>query len=158
MQNTMRAHSAGQISIEGGVDVNKGHMVYKAVSELTVFGYGYGYWLQRQCWSIGTNSDLAIAYSQSRHFGQGLILFFMKQNGGKIFLMLSDKSNKVFLDKEKAIMLGRRWMIWRGLNTVEWITPDRRLRYAQAITIGNLEKNMKALNQHLKSSVSDNTF
>ena len=28
MQNTMRAHSAGQISIEGGVDVNKGHMVY----------------------------------------------------------------------------------------------------------------------------------
>ena len=30
MQNTMRAHSAGQISIEGGVDVNKGHMVYSA--------------------------------------------------------------------------------------------------------------------------------
>ena len=29
MQNTMRAHSAGQISIEGGVDVNKGHMVYR---------------------------------------------------------------------------------------------------------------------------------
>ena len=28
MQNMMRAHSAGQISIEGGVDVNKGHMVY----------------------------------------------------------------------------------------------------------------------------------
>ena len=28
MQNTMRAHSAGQISMEGGVDVNKGHMVY----------------------------------------------------------------------------------------------------------------------------------
>ena len=28
MQNTMRAHSVGQISIEGGVDVNKGHMVY----------------------------------------------------------------------------------------------------------------------------------
>ena len=28
MQNTMRAHSAGQISIEGGVEVNKGHMVY----------------------------------------------------------------------------------------------------------------------------------
>ena len=28
MQNTMLAHSAGQISIEGGVDVNKGHMVY----------------------------------------------------------------------------------------------------------------------------------
>ena len=26
MQNTMRAHSAGQISMEGGVDVNKGHM------------------------------------------------------------------------------------------------------------------------------------
>ena len=24
----MRAHSAGQISMEGGVDVNKGHMVY----------------------------------------------------------------------------------------------------------------------------------
>ena len=31
MQNTMRAHSAGQISIEGGVDVNKGHMVYTTV-------------------------------------------------------------------------------------------------------------------------------
>ena len=31
MQNTMRAHSAGQISIEGGVDVNKGHMVYSHV-------------------------------------------------------------------------------------------------------------------------------
>ena len=29
MQNTMRAHSAGQISIGGGVDVNKGHMVYR---------------------------------------------------------------------------------------------------------------------------------
>ena len=28
MQNTMRARSAGQISMEGGVDVNKGHMVY----------------------------------------------------------------------------------------------------------------------------------
>ena len=28
MQNTMRAHSAGQISMEGGVDVNKGHMIY----------------------------------------------------------------------------------------------------------------------------------
>ena len=28
MQNTMRAHSAGQISMEGSVDVNKGHMVY----------------------------------------------------------------------------------------------------------------------------------
>ena len=28
MQNTMRAHSARQISMEGGVDVNKGHMVY----------------------------------------------------------------------------------------------------------------------------------
>ena len=28
MPNTMRAHSAGQISMEGGVDVNKGHMVY----------------------------------------------------------------------------------------------------------------------------------
>ena len=28
MQHTMRAHSAGQISMEGGVDVNKGHMVY----------------------------------------------------------------------------------------------------------------------------------
>ena len=28
MQNTMRAHIAGQISMEGGVDVNKGHMVY----------------------------------------------------------------------------------------------------------------------------------
>ena len=28
MQNTMRAHSAEQISMEGGVDVNKGHMVY----------------------------------------------------------------------------------------------------------------------------------
>ena len=32
MQNTMRAHSAGQIAIEGGVDVNKGHMVYSGVS------------------------------------------------------------------------------------------------------------------------------
>ena len=32
MENTMRAHSAGQISMEGGVDVNKGHMVYKRVS------------------------------------------------------------------------------------------------------------------------------
>ena len=31
MQNTMRAHSAGQISMEGGVDVNKGHMVYNPV-------------------------------------------------------------------------------------------------------------------------------
>ena len=30
MQNTMRAHRAGQISMEGGVDVNKGHMVYTA--------------------------------------------------------------------------------------------------------------------------------
>ena len=29
MQNTMRVHSAGQISMEGSVDVNKGHMVYK---------------------------------------------------------------------------------------------------------------------------------
>ena len=29
MQNTMRAHSAGQILMEGGVDVNKGHMVYR---------------------------------------------------------------------------------------------------------------------------------
>ena len=29
MQNTMRAHSAGQISMDGGVDVNKGHMVYR---------------------------------------------------------------------------------------------------------------------------------
>ena len=29
MQNTMRVHSAGQISMEGGVDVNKGHMVYR---------------------------------------------------------------------------------------------------------------------------------
>ena len=28
MQNTMRVHSAGQISMEGGVDVNKVHMVY----------------------------------------------------------------------------------------------------------------------------------
>ena len=28
MQSTMRAHSAGQISMQGGVDVNKGHMVY----------------------------------------------------------------------------------------------------------------------------------
>ena len=28
MQNTMRAHSTGQISMEGDVDVNKGHMVY----------------------------------------------------------------------------------------------------------------------------------
>ena len=28
MQNTTRAHSAGQISVEGVVDVNKGHMVY----------------------------------------------------------------------------------------------------------------------------------
>ena len=28
MQNTMRARSVGQISMEGGVDVNKGHMVY----------------------------------------------------------------------------------------------------------------------------------
>ena len=27
MQNTMRAHSAGQISMEGSVDVNKEHMV-----------------------------------------------------------------------------------------------------------------------------------
>ena len=32
MQNTMRAHSAGQISMEGGVDVNKGHMVYNPCS------------------------------------------------------------------------------------------------------------------------------
>ena len=29
MQNTMRARSAGQISMEGRVDVNKGHMVYR---------------------------------------------------------------------------------------------------------------------------------
>ena len=31
MQNTMRAHSAGHISMEGGVDVNKGlhiHVLY----------------------------------------------------------------------------------------------------------------------------------
>ena len=28
MRDTMRAHSAGQISMEGGVDVNKAHMVY----------------------------------------------------------------------------------------------------------------------------------
>ena len=34
MQNTMRAHSAGQISIEGGVDVNKGHTVYKLMFRL----------------------------------------------------------------------------------------------------------------------------
>ena len=27
----MRAHSAGQISMEGGVDVNKGHMVYRLI-------------------------------------------------------------------------------------------------------------------------------
>ena len=38
MQNTMRAHSAGQISIEGGVDVNKGHMVYSIMTLLTVCG------------------------------------------------------------------------------------------------------------------------
>ena len=31
MQNTMRALGAGQISTEGGVDVNKGHMVYKII-------------------------------------------------------------------------------------------------------------------------------
>ena len=36
MQNTMRAHSAGQISMEGGVDVNKGHMVFKLLN-----GYFY---------------------------------------------------------------------------------------------------------------------
>ena len=33
MQNKMRAHSAGQMSMEGGVDVNKGHMVYTHVYE-----------------------------------------------------------------------------------------------------------------------------
>ena len=29
MQNTMRARSTGQISMEGGVEVNKGHMVHR---------------------------------------------------------------------------------------------------------------------------------
>ena len=38
MQNTMRAHSAGQISMEGGVDVNKGHMVYKFYINIQPFG------------------------------------------------------------------------------------------------------------------------
>ena len=32
MQNTMRAHSAEQISMEGSIDVNKGHMVYNTPS------------------------------------------------------------------------------------------------------------------------------
>ena len=36
MQNTMRAHSAGQISMEGGVDVNKGHMVYDVIVAVMV--------------------------------------------------------------------------------------------------------------------------
>ena len=36
MQNTMRAHSAGQISMEGGVDVNKGHMVCRPVLSFLV--------------------------------------------------------------------------------------------------------------------------
>ena len=34
MQNTMRAHSVRQISLEGGVDVNKGHMVYTVLHTL----------------------------------------------------------------------------------------------------------------------------
>ena len=33
MQNTMRAHSARQISMEGSVDVNKGHMVYRNIQK-----------------------------------------------------------------------------------------------------------------------------
>ena len=39
MQNTMRAHSAGQISMEGGVDVNKGHMVL--VTYVSQFGFSF---------------------------------------------------------------------------------------------------------------------
>ena len=35
MQNTMRAHSAEQISMEGSVDVNKGHMVYIVYTLMT---------------------------------------------------------------------------------------------------------------------------
>ena len=41
------------------------HWENMAVSELSIFGYGYGYWLQRQCWSIGRNSDLVIAAAKA---------------------------------------------------------------------------------------------
>ena len=45
MQNTMRVHSAGQISMEGGVDVNKGHMVYSfAHTQYRVATYYGGRW------------------------------------------------------------------------------------------------------------------
>ena len=38
MQNTMRTHSTGQVSTESGVDVNKGHMVYKCHEKLGSLG------------------------------------------------------------------------------------------------------------------------
>ena len=39
--------------------------IIKGVSELSVFSYDYGYWLQRQCCSIGRNSDLAVAVAKA---------------------------------------------------------------------------------------------